>query len=502
MAKFDLVRRAVVVAAGQSASSFGEFLAGILLVRLLAPADWSKLALALTVYGTASGIGGLNVQDGIYYFYARVEAARRVGLALQTMAVLFASGLVIAGGLLLLGPWLQTRGNDILPLIPWIGLTVVLELPTSCASQLLVSAERPHLASVFGLVMSLTKLGLMALPLLFGLPVLAAAQGLAFYAILRLVASAVLLPIALPKGRWSIDLALLKEQIIYTAPLTLSIGSAVLIKYIDKWIVAAFVPDGFGTYAASAIEIPFIPLIGLSMGTVLATRISYAFQHGQQKRALEYWLAATTRVALIVGPLTIGLILCAPEGFALLFSGKYALAVLPFQIFTIIILHRVMAYGLILRAAGATKALWLASIFLLALIVVFGVPLTYWFGLPGAALAMVLAYALNLIFYLGCIARVMGTGLGRVFPWRRYGAILVATGASAALALLAARPWASTWARLLTKAVVFTAGYLILVRRGGLSRNLPLVPEDEPEFLENVAAREAAPIATPAQPAA
>jgi O-antigen/teichoic acid export membrane protein len=502
LAKFDLVRRAVVVAAGQSASGIGDFLAGILLVRLLAPAEWSKLALALTIYGTASGLGGLNVQDGVYYFYARVDAARRVGLALQTMAMLLASGLLISGALLLLGPWLQTRGNEILPLIPWIGLAVALELPTSCATQLLVSAERPHWASAFNLSMSLTKLALMALPLVLGMPVLAAAQGLVVYAVFRVVVTGVLLPIALPKGRWAIDWALLKEQIIYTAPLTLSIGSAVLIKYIDKWIVAAFVPDGFGLYAASALEIPFVPLLGLSMGTVLATRISYAFQQGQPGRAHEYWLAATSRVALIVGPLTIGLILCAPEGFSLLFSQSYAAAVLPFQIFTIVILHRVMAYGLILRAAGATKALWFASLFFLALIVVFGVPMTYWFGLPGAALAMVIAYALNLIFYLICIAKVMATDLARVFPWRRYGGILLAAGASAALALLAARPWSSDWARLLTKAVVFTAGYLLFARKSGLTRDLPTVPEDDPAFLENVAARVASPAATPAVPAA
>jgi O-antigen/teichoic acid export membrane protein len=502
LAKFDLVRRAVIVAAGQSASSFGEFLAGILLVRLLAPEEWSKLALALTVYGTASGLGGLNVQDGIYYFYARVDATRRVGLALQTMAVLFASGLLIAAGLFVIGPLLQSRGNEILPLIPWIGLTVALELPTSCANQLLVSAEKPQWASVFGIVMSLAKLGLMALPLLLHMPVLAAAQGLALYAVLRLVVSAVLLPIALPKGRWSIDFSLLKEQIIYTAPLTLSIGSAVLIKYIDKWIVAAFVPDSFGTYAASALEVPFVPLIGLSMGTVLATRISYAFQHAQPQRAHAYWMAATTRVAFIVGPITVGLIICAPEAFALLFAKSYALAVIPFQIFTIIILHRVMAYGLILRAAGATKALWFASLFLLALIVVFGVPLTYFFGLPGAALAMVVAYALNLIFYLSCIARVMDTNLAHVFPWKRYGGILLAAGASSTVAFLAANLWATPVARLATKAVVFTAGYVVLVRLSGLGRNLPYVPEDEPNFLENVAAREAAPVAAPAQPAA
>lgn len=502
MAKLDLVRRAVVVAAGQSASSVGEFLAGVLLVRLLAPAEWSKLALALTIYGTASGIGGLNVQDGIYYFYARVEATRRVGLALQTMAMLLASGLVIAGALLLLGPWLQTRGNEILPLIPWISVAVALELPTSCAMQLLVSAERAHWASVFNVCMSVTKLGLMALPLLFGMPVLAAAQGLVIYAALRLVVSAVLLPIALPKGPFRIDWALLKEQVIYTAPLTLSIGSAVLIKYIDKWIVAAFVPDGFGMYAASAIEIPFVPLLGLSMGTVLATRISYAFQHGQPQRALEYWLAATSRVALIIGPLTIGLILCAPEGFHLLFSDQYAAAVLPFQIFTIIILHRVMAYGLILRAAGATRALWFASLFLLALIVVFGVPLTYWLGLPGAALAMVVAYALNVIFYLSCIAKVMATDLVRVFPWKHYGGILLAAGASAALAFLAARPWASVWARLLTKAVIFTLGYLLFAQKSGLTRRLPVVPDDESDFLQNVAARGTTPAATPALPTA
>jgi O-antigen/teichoic acid export membrane protein len=482
MKKFELVRRALYIAVGQSFVKTVEFVAAIVLIRLLSPEDWSTVALALTIYHSATGLGGLNIQDGIYYFYARVDAHKRRALAVQTMGLLSASGVLVAAIVLGVGPWLESRGHAIGALIPWLSLAVLLDLPTSCASQLLVAAERPKWASIFDTSMAAIKLGAMTVPLALGYDVVASAQGLAAYAVLRLGVCAVLLPRVLPPGRARIELGFVKAQLVYTAPLSLSIATSVLNRYIDKWIVAGLAPDGFGAHAFAAQEVPFVPLLGFAMGTVLATRFAHAFRTGRRDRALSYWLAATSRVSLIVGPVTIGLILCAPEAVALLFEPSYSIAVLPFQIYSLILLHRVMAYGMILTTAGKTRLLWVTSLVMLGLNTLFSVPLTYFFGIAGAALGTMLAYVPNLVFFLHCIARVMQTSLAAVFPWRRYGRILGAALASAGLAFWAAGFAASTDARLAIKASVFALCYLLLARLFALGRDLPSVPSDDASF--------------------
>lgn len=482
MGNFQLVRRALYITVGQSLVKTVEFVAAIVLIRLLSPEDWSTVALALTIYHTATGLGGLNLQDGIYYFYTRVNVKKRRALAVQTMSLLLLSGSLVAGIVLGVGPWLEARGHTIGALIPWLALAVLLDMPTSCASQLMVAAERPKWASIFDTSMATVKLGAMTLPLALGYGVVASAQGLAAYALLRVAVCAMVLPRVLPPGRVRIELEFVKAQIVYTAPLSLSIATSVLNRYIDKWIVAGLAPEGFGAHAFAAQEVPFVPLLGFAMGTVLATRFAHSFRTGRQDRALAYWLAATSRVSLIVGPVTIGLILCAPEAIALLFESNYAIAVLPFQIYSLILLHRVMAYGMVLSTAGKTRLLWITSVVLLALNTLFSLPLTYFFGITGAALGTMLAYVPNLIFFLHCIARVMKTSFFAVFPWRRYGRILGVALASAGVAFWAAGFAHSTDARLAIKAALFVLGYLGLARLFALGRDLPSVPAEDASF--------------------
>lgn len=491
--RFPLLHRTLVLAAGQSAVTLVEFAAVLVLVRFLAPATWTVVALALTVYQTAVGIGGLNIQDGIYFFYGRVEPERRLGVVLQTAGMLFVSGLLVAGVVLAVRPWLGNVSAQAAPLFPWIALAVLLELPTSCTAHTLVAAERPGWASAYGTAMSALKVLCLGAPFFLGFGLTQAAQGLALYAALRLVVSTVLIARAVPRGRLRIDLSLAWQQIVYTAPLALSIGSGVLNRYVDKWIVAAIVPAAFGAYVFAGQELPLVPVLGNAMGTILATRITHAFHVGDLARARAYWLASTSRVALLVGPLTLGIILCAPQVVRLYFDPTYLIAVLPFQIYSAILLHRIMAYGIILRAAGRPRTLWLASMLLLAMNVAFSIPLTYLWGLPGTALGTLLAFAVNLIFFLYCIAEVMQTRMAEVYPWRRYGLILAAASGSALAAWGAASLAVDPGHQLVLKVFVYVLGYLLLSRLFGVARNLPPVPDDDSDFTASLGAATTAP---------
>lgn len=486
--RFPLLRRTLVLAAGQSAMTLVEFLAVILLVRFLAPEIWTVVALTLTVYLTAVGIGGLNIQEGIYFFYGKVDGPRRRGVVLQTAAMLATSGLIVGGLVLAARPWLGGVTDQAAPLLPWIALTVLLELPSTCTPQALVAAERPGWASVYGTAMSGLKVVCLSTPLLLGHGLMEAAQGLAAYAALRLCVSVYLLAKTMPPGPLRIDLRLAWEQLVYTAPLALSIGSTVLNRHVDKWIVAALIPSAFGAYVFAGQELPLVPVLGNAMGTILATRITHAFLSGDLARARAYWLAATSRGALLVGPVTVGIILCAPEAIRLFLDPVYVIAILPFQIYSAILLHRIMAYGMILRAAGKPRTLWFASVFLLVMNVVFSIPLTYLLGLPGTALGTLLAYIINVVFFLYCVAQVMQSRLADVYPWRRYGLILCAATASAGTAWFVASLAPDLASQLGVKLIVYAVGYWLLARALGVARALPEVPDDAPSFSSDLGA--------------
>src|SRR5690606_37728301 len=112
---------------------------------------------------------------------------------------------------------------------------------------------------------------------------------------------------------------------------------------------------------------PFVTAMGYALAAVLSTRMTFAFQAEDRALALRYWLAACARGSLVVVPLTVGILLVAPEAVELAFEPVYLAAVAPFQIYNLILFQRVMGWGMVLRSAGKPKWLWFLSFNLLGL---------------------------------------------------------------------------------------------------------------------------------------
>lgn len=482
--RFDLVRRTAVIATGQGAVRAVEFVLALVLARVLLPQQWTELAFVLMVQQSAIGLGSLSLQDGLYFFYGRAPRERRRGVVLQTTLLLASAGLVTAVIVLFLRGYSREFGDAMPVALGWLALAVLLELPSTCGPPALIAAEKPGWASVFSTASGLLKMAALVIPFLLGGGVVEACRALAILAGARLAVLLVLVPAVLPGGSWA--LSAVREQLVYTAPLALSMATGLLNRQIDKWIVATFAPEGFGAYALAAQELPFLPLIGQAMGTILATRFTHAFQMGRTERTVDYWIAATSRVCLLIGPTTILVVLCAPEGVRLLLAPSYWVGIAPFQIYSLILLHRVMGYGMVLRAAGETRALWMTSAVLLAMNTVLSIPLTIAFGLSGAAAGTLVAYAINVVYFLHCMAQVMKTTLRRVFPWGYYGRVLAISTVAAGLALFAASWVDGDGLRLTVKAGVFlltaVAGLGMLLSR----TVLPVIPEEDPDFLESL----------------
>ena len=448
-----------------------QIVVAFILVRALDKDEWSALALVLSIYLAAIGLGTLNLHQGVFFFFGRTPPDERRRLALQTAGLLGASGLLTALIVLCIAPVITSGPYAIAGMMPWLALAVALEMPTMGGAQMLIAAERPGVAAAYDGLMAVLQVGCTAGPVLAGAGVQSATIGLAVFAVLILR--------TFPAGHGRFAWALVKEQLVYTAPLILAIGTSVLNRHLDKWIVAAFDPANFGTYAIAAQEVPLISIVPYAIGAALATRIVQAFRDGDRARVRAYFHAQTTRMSLIVIPSAMALILVADELMVLLFTDAYALATFPFQIYTVILLHRVAEYGLILRAAGDTRSLWLASLVLFLGNAAFSAPLTLWLGMVGAALGALIANVLAWVFILWRIGIALGTGLRGAFPWREYGLVfavssVIAVATGALVARLDLEPTAS----LALEAGLFTVAFLAAVRIGKLHRRMPPIPPD------------------------
>jgi O-antigen/teichoic acid export membrane protein len=202
-------------------------------------------------------------------------------------------------------------------------------------------------------------------------------------------------------------------------------------RLVDKWYIAAFRSGDFGVYAVAAQEVPLLAVIPYAGGAALATGLVEAFRTCDLARARSHWISLTTSMTLVVVPLGVGLILVAPELLTAAFTNEFGPGVVPFQLFTIVTLHRVAEYGMLLRVAGRTRDVLVVAAWTLAsnaVLAGFGA----WFGgMTGASLGTVLASGVGWLIALRRIADTFKVPVSAAFPWATWCTVLAGSALAA-----------------------------------------------------------------------
>jgi len=138
---------------------------------------------------------------------------------------------------------------------------------------------------------------------------------------------------------------------------------------------------------------------------------------------LNLWYKGIEKVSLMVLPLTILSIIIASDLISLIAESEgtsYQNAVVPFQIYNLIVLIRVTHYGSILQAFGDTKGVMYLSINLVVANILLSIPLTIWLGITGTALSTLLANLYNWYIMLKRIGGHLDLKPSKVLPFGYY----------------------------------------------------------------------------------
>ncbi|MEA5558045.1 lipopolysaccharide biosynthesis protein [Nodularia spumigena] len=425
-------RATALISIGQAAVKTTQLVLAVLLVRLMSPEEWNEAAFLLSIYLAGTTIGTLNIHHGIVFFLPRVDQRKRRNLVLQNVGLVLGIGLLVTLALIVARPLLSGGQLGDGSALPWLGLAITLELPSSCVGMTMIGLERYGSVAMWDLAGTGALLAGAIVPVAAGYGIDGLVVGLLLAGTVRFVAGLWYLFAAVPGSAGGLGRSLLLDQLRYGIPLGATIAVAVLNRSIDKWLIAAFEPADFGIYAVAAQEVPLLAVLPYAGGAALVTSLVAAFHDADRAAAHADWLQLTGAMTLLVVPLGVGLILVAPELLPAIFGEEFARGVLPFQVFTAITLHRVAEYGMMLRAAGRTRELLqVAGVTLGANIVLAG--LGAWLGgMTGSACGALLASALGWTVALRHIGRSLGVPVRHAFPWPRWSAA-VATCSTAAM---------------------------------------------------------------------
>ncbi|MCB1753391.1 MAG: oligosaccharide flippase family protein [Gammaproteobacteria bacterium] len=145
----------------------------------------------------------------------------------------------------------------------------------------------------------------------------------------------------------------------------------------------------YAIYVVGAFEIPLFSLLQSSVASVLMPKLAAAIAIGDWCKVRCLWRDSIHKSATLMFPLAAWLLIYSEEFITLLFGSPYVTAAPVLSLFCLLVLVRVMNFGLVLRAMGRTVFdLIGAALFTVA--VFFGVRYgLHEYGMIGVATAVV-----------------------------------------------------------------------------------------------------------------
>lgn len=413
-----IARPAILLVIGRAAGMAASFAIGIILARIFAPAEFGTYKQFFLVYATLFGLAQLGMAESLYYFVPRRSdrTGRYVTNALVTLAL--AGGVCIvalAAARTRVAAWLSNAPlGDHMVLL---GLFLTCMLMSTVLEIVMVSRKRHGAAAVTYAISDIGRTLLFIVPgLLFG-SLRAVFIGATVFAAVRLA--------AMLAGLWRefgselrLDRALWRDQFAYALPFALAVGVDVIQLNYHQYVVASqFDAATFAIYAVGCMQIPLLDLIMTSTVNVLMVKMAEEGHDHHLVRTL--WHETVCRLALLIVPLAVFLVIMAHNLIVGLFTTTYAASVPIFMVWALMIVPSVFAVDAFLRAYAQTRFLLMMNALRLVIVAsLIGVFLSA-FGLVGAVLVSLCAMIVVKGIGVVKIARLMHLRLGEVLPWDR-----------------------------------------------------------------------------------
>jgi O-antigen/teichoic acid export membrane protein len=322
----SLTSNAAWLALAKTAGLAFAFLLPVILVRQLSVSEFGLYRQVFLAVNTAMTTLTLGFATSAYYFFPREPVSRKPELVLNVLLFyLFVGGL--AAAVILLRPgFLSALFNspDMLPLEPWIGLTILFWVSSSFFEAVAIANGEARLAGAVVITTNLAKtVFMLGAAVFFG-----SVQALIYAAlILGLLQLAILVPYLASRfpGMWRApSFRLLRVQFGYVLPL----GMAAVLWWFQTDLHGYVVsnrlgPAAYAVYSVGCLQVPLWGILLDSVGSVMVPAVSYLQSRNERHRIVVLTARMMRKVAALGLPLYFFLLVNSREFILVLFTERY-----------------------------------------------------------------------------------------------------------------------------------------------------------------------------------
>jgi O-antigen/teichoic acid export membrane protein len=460
-------RASWLIVAKTAAFVFG-FALPLLLVRRLSQNDFGLYKQAFLVIGTISGILPLGFATSAFYFLPR---EREKGGAIVLNIILFnciIGGLAVA--LFLIAPRslvMILNSQALVPYAPYIGLLILLLIVGSFLEVSSIAHGEPRLATVFIVSAQVVKTAMLVCAAIFFGSIRALLLATVIWGILQLITLVCYLRSRFGSFWSEFSWPIMRRQLGYGLPFGFSALLYIVLTDLHNYFVSyRFGPAQFALYSIGCFSLPFVGIIGESVGPVLISRVSELQKQSKTSEIIAITAAGMRKLAAIYFPLYALLMVVGKEFISFLFADQYLSSWPIFAINLTTLPFLIVLADPIIRS-HAEHRFFLLKVRLLTIIVLavglfFG---TKYFGLMGAVTVMVSVNLVDRLIEGAKACRIVAVRWSDIVLLKDVGKLAVASLAAASLTavlrmfVVGQRPFIV----LVVCGLVFSASYALFV---------------------------------------
>ncbi len=218
---------------------------------------------------------------------------------------------------------------------------------------------------------------------------------------------------------YSINLKLLKEQLIYSIPFGFALILNLVSTTFDKFFINKYItPQEFGIYSISFLSIPILRQFFKSIHNVVVPEISIAMNNNNLKRATDLWKKTVDKTSSITIPAVFLFWTLANEIITILYTIEYIEAVKYYRVFILMFFVSMFSHELILRGANKTRYILVSNIIGTILTVIIGFVIIPKYGLYGAVFTALVGVITPISISLNFERRIMNLKVYNWVNWR------------------------------------------------------------------------------------
>ena len=385
----------------------------IILVRLLSQSDFGLYKQAFQLITTLVALLGLQFSVSIYYFMPR-HPDKKPQVILNVLIFYGILGGLTALFFAIYPRWITPiyKTDDLVSFIPFIGIAMMLWMISSLLEVVAIADGEVRSASLFTVVIQLTKSALLI------------AAGLIFRSTYAIVIAAVvqgvlqcgILFLYLKKRYghfWrSFDFALFKAQIGNALPFGLgALAFGAQADLHNYFVSHYFEPALFAIYSVGCFDIPLLGMLYESVVSVLLPEVARLQVQKDNEGIISLWATAIRKLAFFYVPAYVLLFVMREEVITFLFTKRYQDSAIIFAINLLLLPLYLSVYTSFMRAFDDLRyfrlKLSIVMIPVTCALLYTGIRTA---GLVGAISACVIAQMIDVAVMVTKTARRLGVG--------------------------------------------------------------------------------------------